>query len=196
MKKEKPTTKLCKYCKTEIPYDAKVCPQCRKKQGNKFATIFVVIVVIALLGSCFGGGSKSKKSDTAPATSSTKTTVAETKVAETTVAETEPEITYTPATVTDMMAALKNNAMKASDTYKGQYLEITGTLKVIDSDGKYISLLGDGDFEIVGVQCYIKSDEQKKAIMEMSIGDTVTLRGKCKDVGEIMGYSLDIDSID
>lgn len=24
MKKEKPTTKLCKHCKTEIPYDAKV----------------------------------------------------------------------------------------------------------------------------------------------------------------------------
>ena len=33
MKKEKPTTKICKYCKTEIPYGAKVCPQCRKKQG-------------------------------------------------------------------------------------------------------------------------------------------------------------------
>ena len=32
MKKEKPTTKLCKHCKTEIPYDAKVCPNCRKKQ--------------------------------------------------------------------------------------------------------------------------------------------------------------------
>ena len=36
MKKEKPTTKLCKHCKTEIPYDAKVCPNCRKKQkGGK-----------------------------------------------------------------------------------------------------------------------------------------------------------------
>ena len=32
MAKEKPTTKICKHCKSEIPYDAKVCPQCRKKQ--------------------------------------------------------------------------------------------------------------------------------------------------------------------
>ena len=35
MKKEKPTTKLCKHCKTEIPYDAKVCPNCRKKQKGE-----------------------------------------------------------------------------------------------------------------------------------------------------------------
>lgn len=26
MSKETPETKLCKYCKSEIPYDAKVCP--------------------------------------------------------------------------------------------------------------------------------------------------------------------------
>ena len=33
MNKEKPTVKQCKHCKSEIPYDAKVCPVCRKKQG-------------------------------------------------------------------------------------------------------------------------------------------------------------------
>ena len=29
--------------------------------------------------------------------------------------------------------------------------------------------------------------------MEMSKGDMVTVRGKITDVGEIMGYTLDID---
>ena len=29
----------------------------------------------------------------------------------------------------------------------------------------------------------------------MSIGDIVTLKGKCTSVGEVLGYSLDIDSI-
>lgn len=46
MGKEKPTTKTCKYCKTEIPYNAKVCPQCRKKQGPG-GCLIVVIVFIA-----------------------------------------------------------------------------------------------------------------------------------------------------
>lgn len=52
MKKEKPTTKLCKHCKTEIPYDAKVCPNCRKKQKGgklKWILIIAVVAVIALL---------------------------------------------------------------------------------------------------------------------------------------------------
>lgn len=34
MKKEKPTTKTCKHCKTEMPIDEKVCPNCGKKQPN------------------------------------------------------------------------------------------------------------------------------------------------------------------
>lgn len=31
---EKSETKLCKYCQTEIPAKAKICPNCRKKQGG------------------------------------------------------------------------------------------------------------------------------------------------------------------
>ena len=31
--------------------------------------------------------------------------------------------------------------------------------------------------------------------MEMSIGDTVVVKGKIKKVGEVLGYSLDIDEI-
>ena len=46
-----------------------------------------------------------------------------------------------------------------------------------------------------GIQCYLTTDEQKAQIMEMSVDDIVTLRGKIKSVGEVLGYSLDIDSI-
>ena len=56
--------------------------------------------------------------------------------------------------------------------------------------------MADGDFEIIGVQCYIKSDDQKSKIASMSKGDTVTLKGKCTDVGEVLGYSLDIEEIE
>ena len=68
MAKEKPTTKICKHCKTEIAYDAKVCPQCRKKQGGgivkKILIAFGVIVIIAIV---FGGGEdENKPSDSNP----------------------------------------------------------------------------------------------------------------------------------
>ena len=59
-----------------------------------------------------------------------------------------------------------------------------------------IDLMADGDFEIIGVQCYIKNDDQKAKISSLTKGDTVTLKGKCTDVGEVLGYSLDITEIE
>lgn len=55
MKKENPATKVCKYCKTEIPYDAKVCPQCRKKlKKGPLSKIIIVLIVFGLFSALFG----------------------------------------------------------------------------------------------------------------------------------------------
>ena len=47
--KNKNETKFCKHCQTEIPRKAKVCPNCRKKQGGKLKWIIIVIVVIGII---------------------------------------------------------------------------------------------------------------------------------------------------
>lgn len=65
MAKEKPTTKICKYCKTEIPYDAKICPQCRKKvKGGVVKWIIIAIVAIIIISAIAGGGSDKKDNET------------------------------------------------------------------------------------------------------------------------------------
>lgn len=55
MGKENQATKTCKHCKTEIPAGAKVCPQCRKKQGGALKWVIIAIVVIGIIGSAAGG---------------------------------------------------------------------------------------------------------------------------------------------
>ena len=107
----------------------------------------------------------------------------------------EPEIEYEEVTVAEMFEDLEGNALKAKEKYEGKYLEITGLLNTIDSGGDYIALYPE-EYSFSSVSCYIKNDEQKNQVANMSSGDTVTLRGKCTSVGEVMGYSLDIDSID
>lgn len=184
-------TKKCKFCKTEIPADAKVCPQCRKKlKGGKLKWVVLIILIGSIIGAVSGeSDSGSDKNTTATASSEKKETTTKPK-------EEAAPIEYTTVSVNDMMDALNNNAMGASDKYKGKYLEITGKLTNIDAAGKYIDLMADGDFEIIGVQCYIKNDDQKAQVASMAKGDTITLKGKCTDVGEVLGYSLDIDEIE
>ncbi len=187
MGKEKPTTKICKHCKTEIPYGAKICPQCRKKQKGKGGLIAIAaVVVIGIIGAASGGGSN--KTQAGPA--------AEAGAKVTTAVVTEAAIEYTAYNADDMVNDLKNNALSASEKYKDQYVEITGKLSNIDSSGKYISLSSlNDDFSFYNVQCFIKSDDQKSKVTGMSKGDTVTLKGKVTKVGEVMGYTLDITEI-
>lgn len=157
-----------------------------KKKGGKLKWVVLAVVAIGVIGAV-GGNSDSNT------TSSSSTSAKTESVKET---DTPTPIEYTAVSVNDMMSDLDSNAMGASDKYKGKYLEITGKLSNIDAAGKYIDLMADGDFEIIGVQCYIKNDDQKSKIASMSKGDTVTLKGKCTDVGEVLGYSLDIEEIE
>lgn len=60
MSKEKPATKICKHCQTEIPYGAKICPQCRKKQGGKLKWFIIAILVLAVIGAAAGGSGDDK----------------------------------------------------------------------------------------------------------------------------------------
>lgn len=184
--KENGKTKQCKYCKQEIDAKAKICPHCRKKQtpsGCLIAVIaVVVIIVIAIAGSAMSGG---EKTNTGASTDGANSTSAA-----------QQEITYTAYSVSELMNDLNTNAMNASDKYKGQHVELTGRLSTIDSDGNYISLLPEDDqFAIIGVSCYFQSDEQRAAVKDATVGDTLVVKGKITDVGEVLGYSLNIDEV-
>ena len=203
---KKEGTKLCKHCKTEIPAAAKVCPNCRKKQSGIVKWIIIGFIAIAVIGSASGGGEDSnKKEDTKEVT--TQNTNQETNVVEKESEkeikeepkeEPAEEIQYTAYTVNEMMDDLNNNPLNASDKYKGQYIEITGRLGNIDSSGKYITLYSDDEWAITGVHCRLEknNEEQRQAVASMTMDSQITLRGKCSDVGEVLGYTLDIHSID
>ncbi len=53
-------TKTCKYCGSEIPKNAKICPNCRKKQSHKVRNTILIIIgvllVLVVIGAMFGGG--------------------------------------------------------------------------------------------------------------------------------------------
>ena len=184
MAKDKMTT--CKHCGQEIAASAKVCPHCGGKNKPPIYKRwwFIAIIVIIVLAAIGGSGS----SDSSGSTSSTATS--KTAVSS---SSSEAAIEYTAYTVTELSEDLDSNALKAADKYKGQYVELTGRLSVIDSNGKYISIVDSTDeWAITGVQCYIKNDEQKQVVMHIAIGDEIFVKGKITDVVEVLGYFLDM----
>ncbi|MGF6376151.1 RNA polymerase subunit RPABC4/transcription elongation factor Spt4 [Clostridiales Family XIII bacterium PM5-7] len=184
---EKKMTKTCSVCGADIAKNAKVCPQCGGKNKKPIYRRgwFIAIIVIFVIGGI--GGAMSGSDDSTPKDSQSAGTKTEAP---------KEEITYTQYKVDELMDDLDNNAASAADKYDDTYVEITGELSTIDSSGDYISLMPmNDDFAFVGVQCYIQDDEQLAQIKKLSKGDKMTIRGKITDVGEIMGYSLDIIKI-
>ena len=56
MSKNEANVKKCKHCQTEIDAKAKVCPNCRKKQGMSLGVKIVIgVIILFVLVGMFGG---------------------------------------------------------------------------------------------------------------------------------------------
>lgn len=182
--------KTCPVCGKEMAAGAKVCPSCGAKNKKPIYRRWwfwvLVVLVIAAVGSAMG--SEDNGGTDTPQQETTGTPESGAGQAE------EPAVTYTAYSVGQLMDDLDSNALKAESTYQDQYVELTGRLNVIDSDGDYISIVPQDDqFAILGVQCYLQTEEQRQQVLEMQIDQVITVRGQITSVGEVMGYLLDVD---
>lgn len=101
---------------------------------------------------------------------------------------------YVVVDLQTMFDELDANAMKAEKTYQDMYIQVTGKISNFDSDGEYISIepVNADDWNFNSMMCYIVKDEHLDILLEKSVGDVVTLKGKIKSIGEVLGYSMNI----
>lgn len=184
MAKEKSMTVACKVCGAEIAKSAKACPSCGAKLKKPiYKRAWFIILCILLIG---GIGSNLGGNDSTPAPESDAATVEQPVV----------EAPKTPTTVTadDMINTLDANALNAEQTYNDMYLEVTGKVSVIDSDGAYFSIEGSDPYSFTNIQCFI-DDSMLNTVASFAEGQTVTVVGTVTEVGEVLGYMLDVESI-
>ena len=109
----------------------------------------------------------------------------------------EPAKNYAEANIDVLLDDAKNNAAKANRDYKGKFVKIVGGFVFnIESNARYIQLEGSDPYTLIHVTCRPKNDQVKNAMINLSNGQQVTVYGKITDVGEIMGYSLDLEKIE
>ena len=153
----------------EAPKDA-TRPWFKKK---RFWAIGVVVLVIAMQAG--GGSSDSNNSATDTATE----------------APAEPA---TEVTAQKLITDLEGNALNAKTTWEDKRVKITGIVYNIDASGDYFSLRGDDEFSFTNVTVNI-DESLVGAVSAFTIGQEVTVTGKITGVGEILGYSVDAESI-
>ena len=185
--------KNCPVCGREMATRAKACPSCgaknRKPLYRRWWFWLLVVLVIGTVGSAMSG-EENGEADAPPQTQQEATGTPEGESSE----PEEPAVTYTAYSVEQLMDDLRTNALKAESTYQDQYVELTGRLNVIDSDGDYLSIVPENDpFAILGVQCYLQTEEQLQQVLDMEIDQVITVRGQITSIGEVLGYQLNVD---
>ena len=173
-------TKQCKKCKEEINKKAKKCPHCGAKQGLPIWLIIIIVILAIGIISSLGGNSEESKGNDINNSSN----------------QAPENIEYIKVSKDDLDEALENNAALARETYINKYVEVTGKLGAIDSELKYISLVSSTDeWDLIGIHCTIKNKEQKEIVKTLTKDQEITVKGKITDVGEVLGYYLDITEI-
>lgn len=173
--------KFCKSCGSELPgNDATKCPSCGAKLTKPiykrfwfWAVIIVGVIVIASVAGSSGSGDSGTGGSSVNSTS------------------------YEVVDLQDMLDDLDANALKAEKTYKNKYVEVKGKIANFDSSGSYITIepVNADEWNFETVMCYIKNDAQLDYLLEKEVGDVVTIKGKIISVGEVLGYSINIDEI-
>ena len=184
MNKEK--SKICKKCKEEINKNAKVCPKCgSKQQFSKLALILIFLFVCIVINSVSNESSESESSS-----------VVKTEETFTNQEDKEEIKEYMKVTKDDLDEDLESNAANAKEKYYKKYVEISGKLGTIDSDMKYFSLISSTDeWDILGIHCDIKNNDQKEKLKTLKKDQDIIVKGKITDVGEVLGYYLDVEEI-
>jgi len=188
--------KHCQKCGAEITdVKAKKCAECGAKIGKPIFKKWWFWVIVAL-GVIVIGSAGATDTDTENST-------IDSGVTETTTAADNKNTSSTNTTkyeivdIQKMIDDLDQNALRAENTYKNKYVQITGKIANFDSSGLYITIeaVSADEWNFDTVMCYIKKDAQRDFLMEKSVGDVVTIKGKIISVGEVLGYYLNIDEI-
>ena len=168
---EKPTTKLCKHCKTEIPYDAKICPNCRKSQrpNGCLIAILVLVALFVLIGVV---GSGSSKSDTASAD-----TAGAASQASGTAASQEAEATPTPEPKT---------TYTVGETAEDHDIKVT-LLSVEQSTGSQYLTPADGNVYVV-----LEFEIENNSNTDISVSSIASFEAYCDDYSVNMNLTANL----
>lgn len=209
------TTKVCKHCKSEIDINAKICPNCRKKQPSRVKRIILVIfIAMVLLTMCSNGSDETtetkdtdKKVETTKAPKQEKKDEKKETPKPTKKAKTKAELEKEKNEFIKACKTAKyKDLMRNPDDYKGNKFKVKGKIEQTMDGGfldntKYYRVLVDVDgdgYYIDNVEYYVadKRIDKKPKLLD---DDVIELFGTFKGTEKltrVLGNSDEIPKIE
>lgn len=193
---------ICKHCGQPISDKSKICPFCGGNVKIPFydKTWFHILLVLIIFA---GIDYVIRNPDPEPMVYRTPVVESAGASSQSLVdsgEETDEQETaeYSSESLSKMIDMVEDYPIKAEEEYTGKYIQVSGYLDTVDSDGKYFTIVSDpDDFTLLDNIHWSmdKGSDVYNFIKDAKKGSYITVCGEITDVGETIYYMGDAHSV-
>lgn len=193
---------ICKHCGQPISDKSKICPFCGGNVKIPFydKTWFHILLVLIIFA---GIDYVIRNPDPEPMVYRTPVVESAGASSQSSVdsgEETDEQETaeYSSESLSKMIDMVEDYPIKAEEEYTGKYIQVSGYLDTVDSDGKYFTIVSDlDDFTLLDNIHWSmdKGSDVYNFIKDAKKGSYITVCGEITDVGETIYYMGDAHSV-
>lgn len=171
-------------------------PAPAKKSGGCLKWVLIAIAALVLLGilAVLLGGGDDEGTPSGSGNTSQTTEGADSPDSGDEPAEEPAQEPALEVTAQQLIDDLEANALAASNTYKDKRVTVTGKVETIDASGDYFTITGTEDFTFTSIRVDI-DESFMETVSGFSADQNVTVTGVITDVGEILGYEIEAETI-
>ena len=193
---------ICKHCGQPISDKSKVCPFCGGNVKIPFydKTWFHILLVLIIFAGIDYVIRNPDPEPTVYRTPIVESAEASSQSSVDPVEETDGQETaeYSSESLSKMIDMVEDYPIKAEEEYTGKYIQVSGYLDTVDSDGKYFTIVSDPDDFTLLDNIHWSMDKDSDVydfIKDAKEGSYITVCGEITDVGETIYYMGDAHSV-
>lgn len=193
---------ICKHCGQPISDKSKVCPFCGGNVKIPFydKTWFHILLVLIIFAGIDYVIRNPDPGPTVYRTPIVESAEASSQSSVDPVEETDEQETaeYSSESLSKMIDMVEDYPIKAEEEYTGKYIQVSGYLDTVDSDGKYFTIVSDPDDFTLLDNIHWSMDKDSDVydfIKDAKEGSYITVCGEITDVGETIYYMGDAHSV-
>lgn len=193
---------ICKHCGQPISDKSKVCPFCGGNVKIPFydKTWFHILLVLIIFAGIDYVIRNPDSEPTVYRTPIVESAEASSQSSVDLVEETDEQETaeYSSESLSKMIDMVEDYPIKAEEEYTGKYIQVSGYLDIVDSDGKYFTIVSDPDDFTLLDNIHWSMDKDSDVydfIKNAKEGSYITVCGEITDVGETIYYMGDAHSV-